>query len=53
MAMIQFLDQGVNESVKQHYWAGLLRTLVKENDSIMSFWEKRTILDAFIWLVSG
>jgi len=30
------MDQGVNVSVKLHYWAGLLR-LTKEDNSVITF----------------
>lgn len=32
-------------AIKQHYWAGFLRTLGNEGDNLIAFWRKITILD--------
>jgi hypothetical protein len=39
----QPMDQGMTASLKQNYWAGLLRILA--DDNLLAFWKQITLLD--------
>jgi len=45
-SLIQHMDQGVISSVKRLYLANLFKTLANEDDSLIIFWKRMTILDA-------
>jgi len=45
-SLIQPMDQGVLSSMKRLYRQKLLKTLVEEDDNLINFWKKMTVLDA-------
>ena len=45
-SLIQPMDQDVISSMKRLYRSGLLITLTEEDDDLINFWEKMSVLDA-------
>lgn len=44
--VVQHMDQGVIVSVKQRYWADILRTMANDAGNMTASWKKITVLDA-------